>query len=120
MNGIAATVLLCAIALGASCARAQENPSTAPSQIGWEHTKWIDNALRAIQTIKVGMTRSELMTVFTTEGGLSTTSQRTYVYRQCPYIKVDVKFAATSREEELPTDRIVQISRPYLAWFVAD
>jgi hypothetical protein len=43
---------------------------------------------------------------------------RTYVYRQCPYIKVDVKFAASSRDGELPTDKIVEVSRPYLAWFV--
>ena len=73
-----------------------------------------------MQTVKVGMTRSELMSVFTTEGGISTTSQRTYVLRQCPYVKVDVKFAAANREQELPTDRIVEISRPYLAWSVMD
>jgi len=64
------------------------------------------------------MTRSDLMKVFTTEGGVSTISQRTYVYRQCPYIKVDVKFA--NRDRELPTDKIVEVSRPYLAWSVAD
>jgi hypothetical protein len=68
----------------------------------------------------VGMTREDLTKLFTTEGGLSTTSQRTYVYQQCPYIKVDVKFAASSREEELPTDKIVEVSRPYLAWSVMD
>jgi hypothetical protein len=33
-----------------------------------EHTKWIDNVLRSVQTIKVGMTRAELLEVFTTEG----------------------------------------------------
>lgn len=120
MNRIASTVLLCVVALGASCACAQENSSTTSPRIDWEHTKWVDNVLRAVKMIKVGTTRSELMTVFTTEGGLSTASQRTYVYRQCPCIKVDVKFAASSPEEELPTDKIVQISRPYLAWSVAD
>lgn len=36
--------------------------------------------------------------------------KRTYA----PVAKVDVKFAATNREEELPIDRIVQISRPYI------
>jgi hypothetical protein len=66
------------------------------------------------------MLRSDLIKVFTTEGGLSTTTQRTYVYRQCPYIKVDVKFAASSRDEEVPTDKIVEISRPYLAFSVGD
>ena len=90
------------------------------SEIDQAHTKWIANALQVMQAVKVGMTRSDLLKVFTTEGGLSTTSQQTYVYRQCPYIKVDVRFAASSDEKELPTDKIVEISRPYLAWSVFD
>lgn len=85
-----------------------------------EHTKWIDNVLRSVQTIKPGMTRAELLEVFTIEGGLSSISQRTYVYRQCPHIKVDVKFAITNRDEELLTDKILEISRPYLAWSIMD
>lgn len=89
-----------------------------------EHTEWVATALRSIQTIKAGMTRSDLMKVFTTEGGLEfkseTTSRRTYVYRKCPYIKVDVKLAISSRNEDLPTDQIIEISRPYLAWSVMD
>lgn len=92
----------------------------APSQIDEEQTKWIDHALRAMQRIRVGATRSELLEVFTSEGGLSTPSQQTYVYRQCPFIKVDVRFAVSSREAELPTDKIVVISRPYLDWSIAD
>jgi hypothetical protein len=66
------------------------------------------------------MSRSDLVRLFTTEGGLSTTSRRTYVYRRCLYIKVDVKFAASSRDGELPTDKIVAVSRPHLAWSVMD
>jgi len=89
-------------------------------QVDAEHTKWITDALRSIQMIRVGSTRSELLVLFTTEGGLSTTSERTYVYRLCPNIKVDVKFAVSSREKELSTDKIVQISRPYLAWSIMD
>lgn len=88
------------------------------------HTAWIASALRSIQTVKVGMTRSELMRVFTTEGGLefknATSSRKTYVYRECPYIKVDVKLAISNPDEDLPTDRITEISRPYLAWSVMD
>ena len=30
---------------------------------------------------------SDLMNTFTTAGGLSTASQRTYVYRECPFIQ---------------------------------
>jgi hypothetical protein len=70
------------------------------------------------------MTRSELMKVFTTEGGLEfkndTTSRRTYVYRKCPYIKVDVTLAIANPAVDLPTDKVTEISRPYLAWTVTD
>ena len=116
MNRLAAIVFLCVLSIGAA-AQSESHPSR---QIDAEHTAWIADVLNATQTIKGGMTRSDLMTVFTTKGGLSTTSQRTYVYRQCPYIKVDVTFAGSGRDEELPTDKIVKVSRPYLAWAVAD
>jgi len=93
-------------------------------QIDKDHTEWIASALRSIQAIKVGTPRSDLMKVFTNEGGLefknATTSQRTYVYRECPYIKVDVKLAISSPDEDMPTDKITEISRPYLAWSVMD
>ena len=44
-----------------------------------------------------GMTRADLLKVFTTEGGLSTGLNRTYVYRECQYIKVDVDFEPVGR-----------------------
>jgi len=117
MDWLVRFMFLCILSVSAV---AQSESQQSPSQIQREHTAWIAGALNAMQTIKVGMTRSDMMKVFTTEGGLSTTSQRTYVYRQCPYIKVDVKFAASSRDEELPTDKIVEVSRPYLSWSVMD
>jgi hypothetical protein len=70
--------------------------------------------------LRLSMARAGLMKVFKAEGGLSTTSRCTYVYVQCPYVKIDVTFAAWSRDKELPTDEIVGISRPYLAWSVMD
>jgi hypothetical protein len=57
-----------------------------------DHTAWVASVLKRMETIKTGMTRSTLLTVFTTEGGLSTVSHRTYVSRECPYFKVDVEF----------------------------
>jgi hypothetical protein len=108
----------------ASLALPQSEQAVPSTGFDEEHTVWIASALRSIQTIKVGMTRSDLMKVFTTEGGLEfkspTTSQRTYVYRKCPYIKVDVKLAIQGPDEDLPTDKIIEISRPYLNWSVAD
>lgn len=108
------------ILLLSAVAVSQSQERIAESQVDPEHTQWVAAALSAIQTIKVGMTRADLTKVLTVEGGLSTTSQRTYVYPKCPYIKVDVKFAASSREQERPSDKIIEISRPYLAWSIMD
>jgi hypothetical protein len=121
MRRLTRFAFLCIFSVSAVAqSKPQQPPRISPSQIDTGAHRWIAGALNAIQTIKVGMTRSDLMKLFTIEGGLSTISQRTYVYRQCPYIKIDVKFAASNRDEELPTDKIVEVSRPYLAWSVMD
>lgn len=63
------------------------------------------------------MTRSDLLNVFTTEGGLSTRTHRTYVLKQCGIIKVDVEFSISGSEAE---DKIRQISKPYLNYAITD
>ena len=93
-------------------------------------TEWIASSLREMQKIKVGMTRADLLKVFTTEGGLSTGLNRTYVYRDCSYIKVDIEFEAVGRAArdadgrvtpvEANEDVIKKISKPYLEWMVID
>ena len=95
-----------------------------------EYTEWIAESLREMNTIEVGMTRGELLRIFMTEGGLSTGLMRTYVYRRCPYMKVDVEFEPVGRPAhdaegrvtlvESDEDLITQLSEPYLAWIVAD
>lgn len=119
ISSLTRSVLLCLLLLTASV-QSESQDRIARSSVDAEHTQWIAGALNAIQSIKVGMTRADLMKQFTVEGGLSTTSQRTYVYQHCPYIKVDVKFAASSREQERTSDKIIEISRPYLAWSIMD
>jgi hypothetical protein len=111
-------------------AQLRSSYKTETGQTNDQHIDWIRNSLSKIQTIQVGMTRGQLLEVFTTEGGLSTGLQRTYVFRECPYIKVDVKFSAVGRSErdaegrvtleESSLDIIKEISRPYLQWTVAD
>src|SRR5262245_9875389 len=88
------------------------------------HVAWVAGALERMKTIKAGMTRKELLTVFTTEGGLSTSTRRTFVSRDCPYFKVDVVFRAAGRPErdvegrvtatEADGDVIVSISKPFV------
>ena len=92
--------------------------------------EWVARSLKEMQTIKVGMTRAELMKVFTTEGGLSSALSRTYVYRECLYFKVDVEFKPVGRPvrdrsgrvalTEAKDDVIMKISKPYLDWSTVD
>ncbi len=123
-----AWILLAVLVMTVAGVPAQETVVDARDevQIDHEHTKWIDHVMRSISTIKPGMTREDLFTVFTGEGGLSTRKQRRYVYKHCPYIKVDVEFspvgdtANPDPAAENPEDRIVKISRPYLEYSIMD
>ena len=93
-------------------------------------TEWIAKILKEMEKIKPGMTRADLLKVFTTEGGLSTGLNRTYVYRECPYIKVDVEFEPVGRPArdaegrvtlvEADEDVIKKVSKPYLEWSILD
>lgn len=87
-------------------------------------TKRISDILTECEKIKPGMTRADLLKTFTTEGGLSTARHRTFVYRGCPDIKVDVEFTPSGPKqnvlEERPTDTINKVSKPYLEWSIND
>lgn len=89
-----------------------------------ERTRWIAKVMRQIMKIEPGMKRQDLLKVFTTEGGLSNRLQRTYVYSECHYIKVNVRFKAVNDKwnvlKEEPDDVIESISQPYLAFRAAD
>ena len=103
--------IVVASAIGCACAF-QANAQTAEPTDA--RVMWVAQALTRMLTIKPGMTRDDLLKVFTTEGGLSTPFEQTYVSRDCPYFKVDVEF------REFRPDIILKISRPYLAFSIAD
>jgi len=92
------------------------------SAFSLQETLWIDKVLSEINTIHAGMTRKDLLKVFRGKGGLSTRTQRTYVYRECPYIKVNATFSVvgTPGMDESDDDRLISISGPYLAYSVMD
>ena len=95
-----------------------------------EQTKWIGESIQEINTLKVGDARANLLKIFTIEGGISTALKQTFVYRKCPYIKVDVEFEPIGRPErntegritsvEDNRDKIKFISKPYLEFSVVD
>jgi hypothetical protein len=106
------------------------SPQTGQTVSSQGHVTWVAEALKRIQTIKSGMTREDLLKVFTTEGGLYTGRRRTFVSRDCSYFKVDVEFKAVGRRDrdddgrltvvEGSQDIIVKISRAYLQFSILD
>ncbi len=94
-----------------------------PTAYGSEQARWIAENLPELESIKVGMTREQLLKVFMEEGGISTPGRRRYVYRKCGFIKVDVEFAPTgapSASEQRSFDPITKISRPFLEMSIMD
>jgi hypothetical protein len=88
-----------------------------------KEARWIRENLAELESIKVGMTRDQLLKVFMGEGGISTRTWRHYVYRKCVNVKVDVEFSPvgnTDRYGEGPEDQITKISKPYLAFMIGD
>ena len=95
--------------------------SVQPQEKAAGCSEWVARNLAAIQTIKVGMTRRDLLKLFTVEGGFYNRNSRTYVLRECPYIKVDVGFEPVGKSQrEGLEDKITRMSKPYLAQSVLD
>ena len=111
---------LFATAIGVSVSsqtHAFADPASCP-----EHVAWIGKVMEKMETIRVGDTRKRLLRVFTTEGGLSTALEHTYVSQDCPLFKVDAKFRAVGRPdpfrgrtEQSPTQRF-EVINPCRGW----
>lgn len=89
-----------------------------------QNCQFIQESLNDISRIKIGMTRSDLLKVFDTEGGIYTRTQNHYVYKKCMFIRVDVKYSPVGGEQnsfaESPDDKIIEISKPYLGYSIMD
>lgn len=122
--GIVFLALFLATSSAVSAVRAQSQLNTE------KQAEWIASVIKDIQKIKVGMTRGEMRKVFGEEGGISTTRQRKYIYRGCPYIKVDFEFESRGPEikdvrgvymrPEFDLDVITKMSKPYLEFSIDD
>jgi len=111
------------VAMAALClVITQAGTPSAPSPAGDDEAcQFIAQAIEATKSLKAGMTRSELDKNFTEDGGITFIGQgqhhARYVYRKCPYIKIDVDLTVAGVDEKpamSPTDRILKVSRPYL------
>src|ERR1700690_302866 len=57
-----------------------------------KHYTWLVQRLKEAYSIRVGMTRADLLKVFEPDGGLNRVPPVRYVLRTCSLIKVDVQF----------------------------
>ncbi len=110
-------VLLILILITTAGARAQQQISDQ------EFTLKIKSLLQSVGQIKPGLTRKDVLVLFTTEGGLSSRSWNHFVLRTCPYIKIDVTFSLPADADEFheeSTDIIKTVSKPYLEYGIYD
>jgi hypothetical protein len=117
----AALILCLATCLAQQTSKAPRADTQGPYDS--DHAKWVADSLKEMQTIKPGMTRAQLLQIFTTEGGVSSRTQHHYVYRKCGLMKVEVTFSpvgSPQRLDEDPRDKIKTISKPYLEFYIAD
>ena len=120
-------LLVSIIVVGGSASfRPAQSASSDPCK--QDHAAWLTHVLEKMETIKPGMTRADLLKVFTAEGGLPPKGlqrlRRTFVSRDCPYFKIAVEFEPVARLDPRNTvfltsiedsrDIIVKVSRPYL------
>ena len=126
-NIILGLLLVAAACRSASPGVAQiKNPYPPESH---SHIAWVLQVMARMETIKPGMTRTDLLKVFTPEGGIIQ-DPPIYVSRDCPYFKVEVSFKQLSPAGRDPSgrfslnedgrDTIVRISKPYLGLLIID
>jgi hypothetical protein len=116
---IVSVMLAAFVWIGAAAGESPAKPPTVDQAL----TRSMDQVMKDVSSIQSGMTRAELLRVFTPEGGLATRDGQQFVYRRCPYIKVIVNFRkpddadvewGNAPEEEWNGDVILSISKPFL------
>ncbi|MGH9496765.1 MAG: hypothetical protein ACRD3B_17335 [Candidatus Sulfotelmatobacter sp.] len=121
MRRLLALALLSTIALVGASAQQGNPDAKSVVSIDQEHTHWLEQVMQSIATIKPGMTRRQMLRLLTSEGGLYSRREGRYVYKQCPLIKVTVKFEPIDEGMDFnPGDKIVEISKPFLEFAIAD
>jgi hypothetical protein len=87
-----------------------------------DHIVWVGKSLDRMLTIKAGMTRNQLLKIFTPQGGVYSAKERQFVSCDCFYFKVNVTFRRAAvgsqidegESNELDDDVITSISVPFL------
>jgi len=78
----------------------------------------LEDALRTLQDFPPGTPRSKVEEELRPDGGLQSLHGATrYIFKKCPLIKVDIDFTYfDGQQDNLPSDQVVKVSRPYLEY----
>jgi len=89
-----------------------------------ERGKWLAKVMGQIAAIKPGKHRADLAELFRGDGGITVGRERRFVFKECPLIKIDVRFKPSGEGQqwlqEDPDDVIESVSKPYLEYPFAD
>ncbi|MEI6860936.1 MAG: hypothetical protein WCL04_01625 [Verrucomicrobiota bacterium] len=111
-------VAFCIAILGISLLHAADQSPKA--EMNKDGSAWVQRCLADFQTIKVGMTRSQVESKFTQDGGVSTPGETCFTHPTCPYFKISVEFdfqrnpADQGRAIWGKDNKIIRVSKPYL------
>jgi hypothetical protein len=116
-------VMFCWLIFFVLCRSVPGQQAIHEPQIDASLTREIDAVVRIADALHPGMTRADVLKNFQTEGGISASQWNHYVYKRCPYIKIDVTFVVAPGEgsfNESATDKIATVSKPYLQFSILD
>ena len=106
-------VVCCVAALSGVILYAQHQK--LDTRLNKDCTTWVKNCLRDFETIKVGMTRGEIMSRFRMDGGLQpAASPIRFVHPACRYFKIDVAFDFKRNTWGKDDDKAIKVSKPYI------
>ena len=98
--------------------------STSQVETSQTSKKWLQDRYEEATSVKVGMSREDLLKVFDQDGGLDTIPARRYTLRSCSMIKIDVEFdtqyGVRYAKKPDPELKITNVSKPYLEYASLD
>jgi hypothetical protein len=90
------------------------------------HDIWVEKCLKDFESIKVGMTRGQIETKLSKDGGFQSLSPVRFTHPDCGYFKVNVEFdfkrnaADQNRGIESKDDKATSVSKPYIERLFSD
>jgi len=113
MNNLVRAVLL------TGCIALFSIPADTSGQSRQAPEEFIKQALKTVGELKIGDTRANLERYFRSDGGMQYSKPERYVYKKCPFIKIDVEFSlkrGNSWPTLSPEDTLISVSKPYLEY----